>query len=219
MNVKDRVNGFLLQNKDNWEEKTVMVYCILNKIPYKFDFDGKVLEKGWIPVGSVQWVSNFIGHNVIPDYFPAFMSKYITRNIWYTDILPIDRNVFIKPSDVYKRFNGIESDKCRLCIPEPPYVCSDIVNFVNEFRYYVLNGKIIHSSWYVGIDDVEISTPELNVDIPSNWCGTIDMGITDAGKFELIECHHPFSCGWYGKNYNVYCNFLVDGWNYISNNR
>ena len=32
------------------------------------------------------------------------------------------------------------------------------------------------------------------------------------GKLTLVEAHEPFSCGWYGKDYDKYVYWLIEGW-------
>ena len=44
----------------------------------------------------------------------------------------------------------------------------------------------------------------------------VDFGMLENGKIELIESHHPFACGWYGKNHEEYAKFLTLGWKWIN---
>jgi hypothetical protein len=57
----------------------------------------------------------------------------------------------------------------------------------------------------------------LNIQWPEGWCGTADFGTLPDGKVELIECHPPIACGWYGKEHKLYAEFLAKGWKYMLN--
>jgi len=35
------------------------------------------------------------------------------------------------------------------------------------------------------------------------------------GKGSSLEAHPPFACGWYGKNTEIYLQWIIDGWIYL----
>jgi hypothetical protein len=215
-------NGFALANGDtSFEANRLSLYCSLNDIPC---IRVKNCPDNFVPSGSVEWCLKQLGKEIIPDYYPDWLSSYFNRKVWKEDKWPIDKKVFIKPSDKYKRFTGkaifVGSYKGK---KRGPYWCSEIVSFENEWRYYISNGKVLCGEWYWGD---EINTPKApNIDhihIPIEFCGTLDFGMMKVNetipyKFTLIEVHHPFSCGWYGKQEDdyIYFQWLVDGWKYM----
>ena len=89
-----------------------------------------------------------------------------------------------------------------------------MVNFTNEWRYYVSNGKVLASEWYFGDEINTPNAPILNIDFPYNFCAAVDMGMVN-DNLTLVEVNHPFACGWYGKNHEQYAQWLVDGWDYM----
>jgi len=38
------------------------------------------------------------------------------------------------------------------------------------------------------------------------------------GKLALVEANHPFACGWYGKEHEIYLEWLSKGWEYMLKN-
>lgn len=189
-----------------------------NEYIVKVFMDTIEIPDNYIPIGSVEWVEGYLGKFIKPDYFPNFLNQFLYRKIWISN--SSDHKLygkFIKPADRYKLFDGFIFTGDQENKFSGEYWVSDVVNFVNEFRYYVTRGKIIFSSWYKGDND-ELKPPELDFKIPNTWSGTIDMGYLDTGEFALVECHHPYACGWYG-NYNngkIFIDWLVNGWEYIN---
>jgi hypothetical protein len=52
----------------------------------------------------------------------------------------------------------------------------------------------------------------LNIDWPKGWCGAADFGRLSSGEIALVECHHPYACGWYGEDHSAYVIWVVEGW-------
>ena len=94
---------------------------------------------------------------------------------------------------------------------------------MDEWRIYVTDGKMLAHYWYDGSDwDNEPEMPAFpEVIIPKGWCGSIDMGILTTGEFALVECHMPYSVGWYGglSVAGIYEEFSRKGWEYMKKRR
>lgn len=189
--------------------------------------------EGFIPVGSVEWVEQSIGQRK-PDYYPEFTKKYWGREIWqrneWEEVVKDTCEkglVFIKPADRHKRFEAGLSNFMTRSRVEPdeqeysngPYWCSGFVKFVNEWRYYVANGEVLCGWWYQGDNDTG-RAPELpsDLEIPFNFCGALDFGVTGDGKFRLVENNLPYAIGWYGPSSenDKYYQFITEGWNYLN---
>ena len=168
-----------------------------------------------MPSGSVEWCLKSLGKNIIPNYYPEWLSNHLYRKVWKEDKWPLGKKVFIKPADKYKRFTGFETTGTYKKKKKPPYWCSEIVEFVNEWRYYISGGKVLTGEWYWGDEINTPDAPELSINIPEAFYGTLDFGITKTGNFSLVEAHHPFACGWYGKQHEIYLQWLIDGWNHL----
>lgn len=218
MNWKDHCKGFGIQKTHcDWEGKSLSIVGSLHQIPYKLVCDAKHVPDGWVPSGTVPWVTSVLGKEIIPNYFPSFLISYVTRKIWKADKWPLQK-VFIKPADRHKRFTGFVTSGTYCKKKRGPYICSDIVHFTNEWRYYVAYGKLIGAYWYWGDKDEPVDAPKLDIMWPENWCGTADFGTFSDGRIELVEAHPPIACGWYGKKHEEYAEFLTLGWNWLTNN-
>ncbi len=183
--------------------------CLVADIPFKRIQENEQAPEGYVPVGSVEWVQSILKFNPIPDYSPYFLTNYLHRSILYCSNVNTDKPIFVKPADTYKRFEGFVYTG-EQALPAGPYILSDVVNFVNEWRYYVSNGTVLASEWYKGRE--ECPAPEIHTHWPSDYCGAVDFGELDSGIIALVESHHPFACGWYGDNHEAYIQWLIDGW-------
>jgi hypothetical protein len=104
-----------------------------------------------------------------------------------------------------------------------PYYVSDVVNFVDEWRYYYAKGKLLCSWWYSGnektCEDFPHGPQELE-GVPDDFHGAIDMGLLDTGDFAIVESQDPYAIGWYGEqnaeDIEKYYTFLEDGWKFLN---
>jgi len=209
--------GFALQEgycASSKEALAVHYYAMMQKIPVKIFGNAKMIPYGFVPSGSVEFCEQYLGRTVTPDYYPEFLKDHLHRRVWKADNWP-KQLVFVKPADKYKRFNAfITSSHLK---PQPvPFWCSEVVHFIEEWRYYVADGIVLTSEWYAG-DEVNMpDAPKfVTVEIPKGYCGALDFGILSTGEFALVEAQHPFACGWYGKNHDLYVEWLVRGWDYM----
>jgi hypothetical protein len=176
------------------------------------------IPSDYVPSGSVEWCEFQLGKTIIPDYYPDWLSDYFGRKIWKQDKWPLGQKVFIKPADRHKRFighittgtYGTYKGKKR-----GPYWCSEIVSFTDEWRYYMADGKIIGNGWYSGDEINTPAAPELNLQIPTDFCGAVDFGRTLDNRLLLVENNSSYACGWYNKDANAYARWLIAGWDYI----
>lgn len=215
INLKGYIGFALMRGDRSIEASKLELYCSLNNIPViRVDKDISCSDE-YIPCGSVDWCLTCLGKEIIPDYYPDWLSGFLYRKVWKADRWPLGKKVFIKPADKYKRFTGFATTGTYKKKKKPPFWCSDIVYFVNEWRYYVADGKILCGEWYSGNESLTPEAPELNIDIPKDYCGAIDFGVVGINKIALVEAHHPIACGWYGKDIELYARWLVSGWDYM----
>ena len=208
---------FAIQYSDHTskEASAIIQYCIMERHPYKMVKETKSIHENFIPVGSVEFCIEYLGVKVTPDYYPDFLKEHLHREVYRTSEWPLNKKVFIKPSDKYKRFNGFITNGGYRKKKKPPYWCSEVVDFVNEWRYYVSNGEILTGEWYYGDEINTPNAPEISLNLPEGYCGCIDFGELSNGNMALVEAQHPFACGWYGKDYNKYTEWIVNGWEYM----
>jgi hypothetical protein len=213
------VSGFAFQRGDGSREvQAVSFYANMQRIPRCFFRRAEDVPVGWVPVGNVTWVGACLRRAPEPDYYPDFLRPWLHRDVWRAEKWP-NKVVFAKPADCYKRFTGFVGGLGRKGRKRGPLWCSDVVKFVNEWRYYVANGRVLTAHWYAGDEVLTPDAPSLPNDIvwPLGWCGAVDFGQMSDGRVALVEAQHPFSCGWYGRlgEGRVYAEWLVDGWRWL----
>ena len=227
---------------ETFEESLIKEFCRENE-NYGIKYSRKLPDdmSNIIPVGSVEWCEHKY-KNIIPKYYPSFLQKYFRRNIWKTTYKELlskklpDNGLFIKPATKYKKWNGfilkMENMNEQQIEDDEEIYCSEVINIINEWRYYILNGEIIGAAWYDGnISDEDVLNglakppPQLPDDLLTkikneNYSGVLDMGETfvDENILVLIEACHPYAIGWYlGKNtHNELCKFLIEGHKQLS---
>ena len=239
--------GFkILKGDHSSEANSLSIYCLMNNITllkvdklfkpsgigaygssgteelHKAILVKEDIEKDYIPCGSVEWCLELLDKKVVPDYYPSWLEDSLYRNVWKSNEWILGRKLFVKPQDKYKRFTGFVTTGTYKKKKKPPFWYSDVVHFTNEWRYYISGGIIDVAAWYYG-DEVNTPDPPLFPardalkDIPKDFCGAIDFGMTKEGNFTLVEVQHPFACGWYGtqETVHLYLQWLVDGWIYM----
>lgn len=176
------------------------------------------VPEGFIPAGTVEWCEKFLPvEKATPDYYPEFLESYLYRKVWRTDKWPFSPGIFIKPADRHKRFTGFITLGGYRKKKKPPYWCSEVVHFENEWRYYIADGKVLTGEWYSGDDVNTPDAPSLDIPIPEGYCGAVDFGMLKTGELALVEANSPYACGWYGKDHKLYIEWLIKGWKYLTN--
>lgn len=212
-----------------YEEEIVKKFCDKNS-SYKYLYLKSPLKNS-IPIGSVEYCEKVYG-NITPCYYPEFLKKYLNRDIYLDKYDPNKSycNLFVKPADKYKKFNGTTNFKskynkgCKIW-------CSDIIKFINEWRYYIADGHMIGSAWYDGnitnedyfnnlIPPAPILPNSLKIYLRDiKYCGVLDFGIVNINNkntLTLVEACHPYGVGWYLNNEDdKYINFLISSDNYL----
>lgn len=176
------------------------------------DYDGLIS-------GTVETIELALGP-LVPKYFPDWTFPFIGRAVSYVNSKDLLKPpCFLKPSDRFKRFDGFVWDGVWSLLPAPPFEVQDVIHVISECRYYVTNGEVVVNGWYSPTLENEIESPELpaGLEIPSDWSGTIDVGMTSDNPSLIIECHPPCACGWYGESsdFMIFGKWLEDGWNFL----
>ena len=158
---------------------------------------------------------------------PEELEKYTGREIRYMTMGEFKKDtqmpVFVKPARRSKEFQaGVltkQEYKNSFFGSHPddtPVLVSEVVDFVSEYRGYVIDGKLKGIKHYMG--DFRIF-PDMNVndnaikDYKSQPAGySIDFGITSDGRTLLIECNDGWSLGNYGLNDVTYSTLLAKRW-------
>lgn len=170
------------------------------KIIYTDKLEYKESWKKCIPVGSIDFVSDFLKmyHNkdVKPINVPEELFKYCNRNIFNGTEKDIIGEKFVKSNDKIKSFTNICSEA-----PEGNYQISDLIEIDSEYRCFVYNKELVGIKNYSGDFTIFPDIIKINEMISEyKSCPiayTLDIGINKDGVF-VIEVHDFFACGLYG---------------------
>ncbi len=186
-----------------------------------------------IVVGGMLMMAHVFAQDgiTLPNYnYPKELEKYLGRRIWtvkckdlYKEQLPI----FIKPVKE-KAAKGVvvrsweDAEDYKMLDPESEIICSDVVNFVSEWRCFIWYGRIVGIQNYFGNSDVRCDYTVLNAavidygNMPSGC--SLDFGVTDDGRTLLIEMNDGFAIGCYGLQDTSYAKLLSARWAEITGN-
>lgn len=177
-------------------------------------------------VGTVETRLHDFGIDTsLPDY-PEELNKYLGRRIWSATINEINDNtnlwpVFVK-SKKNKRITGVvvNSPKdligCGSFYENQDCYCSEVVNFLAEWRVFVRYGQIIDvrpykGDWHVHYDaDIIESAVRDYTSAPNGYA--MDFGLTADGRTLLVEVNEGYSLGSYGLYYPEYAKLLSARW-------
>lgn len=166
--------------------------------------------------------------------YPEELEKYFDRKIWQTTFNTIMNdnqhwNVFIKPKDHTKHFNGKIFKEFKdfigiINVEEDINVwCSEVVNFVSEWRCFIRYGEIVDVRYYRGAWNSKI---DLNIvenaikdftKAPAAYA--LDFGVDKNGKMRLVEVNDGYSLGTYGMESVKYAKFLSARWSELTNTK
>ena len=158
-------------------------------------------------IGPIRSRLNDFGKSIENIDYPQELNKYLGRKIWLSTSNTINSNpdlwpVFMKPIE-NKRFKGrvIASPKdlirCGSYYEDYPVYCSEVKDFIAEFRVFVLYGEIIDVRRYSGRWDVHCDKAIVEacvhdfINAPNAYA--LDFGITSDNQTLLIEIKLPQS--------------------------
>jgi hypothetical protein len=135
---------------------------------------------------------------------------------------------FVKPKTNTKLFTGfvLESDVDFFQLLNLPgkteLYCSQVVNWISEYRIFVSSGKIVGLKNYSGEDSnnldlnfVQNAINTLEESPEKTKAYTLDFGILSDGETTLIEWNDAFAIGSYNLNSEIYTDFLLERWKEI----
>lgn len=162
---------------------------------------------------------------------PESLFKYAGRGFTYDNLGHIRMLAFtgrlvypffLKPVYAKRFVAGIikNDEQLRAFLKDIPdteeVMVSTIVNFISEYRGYVVKGELKGIKHYIG--DFRVF-PDMKIidaavadfkDAPAGY--SIDFGITDKGETLLVECNDGWSLGNYGLEDSKYVSLLVARW-------
>jgi hypothetical protein len=165
-----------------------------------------------------------------PLNIPESLLPFAGRRVWQSTLGEVrgrfaggtGEAVFVKPLASAKEFAGLvirgEADLKRVqhLDDELPVQAAEVVEFVSEWRYFVLRGNVVEVAHYKGDCFVH---PEAGIvrravaeyrAAPAAY--GLDFGVTADGRTLLIEANDGFSLGCYGLDAVVYAEMLEARW-------
>ena len=169
----------------------------------------------------------------LPNDYPTSLEGFLHRRVWTSTLGEVTSKlmdglggpVFVKPRSRSKRFTG--------CVLEPgvdfhqiagvsraePVWCSTPVEWVSEYRAYVVGSKIVSVDWYSGdksrpVDQREVERALSCLDAAGqSYAGYgIDFGVLADGVTALVEMNDGFSLGAYSIGAESYTDLILARW-------
>ena len=174
-----------------------------------------------------------LGVHPEPLDYPEELLSFAGRKIWKSTLFDVTQNVtdainkeschiFVKPLKDVKRFRGTVLNRCEDLIKLGGGVddidiwCSEYVQFVSEWRLWVLHGEIIGINPYQGawdvFPDVEILKKAVTAFKSAPSAYALDFGITSEGKTLLVEVSDGYGLMSYGLHPEKYIQILITRW-------
>jgi len=187
-------------------------------------------------ITAVRHGLSIIGATLPPPLdIPDELIPYTKRNIQNTTIKKAMENatfpLFVKPKKP-KLFTGaVSSCKEELEIfkflaiegDELEIQTSSVVNFVSEYRAFVIGGHMYdcrkYSGDYRAIPDFDFIEETIKNYKSQPIAYGIDFGVTDKGETMLIEANDGYSLGTYGFDCYNYFRMVCMRWNELLNNK
>ncbi|MCP3926155.1 MAG: ATP-grasp domain-containing protein [Desulfobacterales bacterium] len=231
------------QNKLKIEEELLCSYLERKSIPVEFitqkqiDRRRLLIERDTLVVGDISCVSGALKQLKIdvpePNSYPDSLKVFLYRKVWDSTLsklmFKIDHGgsdpVFAKPADSLKRFTGQvfrnSNDFYFLhsVSKKTKIHCSEVVNWVSEYRVYVVNSEIREVSYYDGDESIKIDNEIVEKSISAldkvneSYAGYgIDFGVLDTGETALIEMNDGYGLGAYNIGSKDYSELIIARW-------
>jgi hypothetical protein len=174
----------------------------------------KPFHSSYVPVGSVEFVSEFLKHfyNISPKpkNIPDELFQCVNRPVFNGTEKDVEKLVndkwFIKSNDKIKGYTELVKidDTNRPKLPKGNYQFSEFIKIDSEWRAFVYQSKLVGLQNYSG--DFTVFPNVFTIkDFISNYKSapvayTLDVSVEEFNHFktDVIEVHDFFSCGLYG---------------------
>lgn len=207
--------------------------CLALGIPvrtFKAAYSIEDNEPGDLVVGTLDDVEitlDRLGVRPAPLDYPEELTEFLGRKIWRSTLFTITSHedcwhVFVKPIYDVKRFSGTVLDECKDLIKlgggleDIEVWCSERVNFLSEWRLWVVGGEILGLVPYAGRWDLFPDTDVLRRAVAAYHSApaayTLDFGVTDRGETLLVEASDGFALRSFGLEPEKYVRFLAARW-------
>jgi hypothetical protein len=195
------------------------------------EFGPDCMPVGEIPLMLASFAKVGVGYAHLR-YIPPELLPFADRRIWTSTLKEVRQSVadgntlFTKPLEgTPRRFKGqvlrAYRDLIRTasCEPDMPVWCSELVDFVSEYRVFVMQKDVVGLKHYAG--DFRVFPDFKVIDTALSHYQTqpagfgIDFAVTRDGRTLIVEQNDGFSIGCYGLHQVTYANLLEARWSEI----
>jgi hypothetical protein len=169
----------------------------------------------------------------VPNDYPVSLQPLLCRRVWSSTVRRLidelhggtGRPAFAKPSDRLKRFTGrvfaTPDDLFYLegASRSMPILCAEVVDWLVEYRAYVIRGEVVGILHYGGnpaidIDRVVVADAVRHLEQSGEATAGygIDFGVLADGRTALVEWNDGFSLGSYGLEPGLYTELILARW-------
>jgi hypothetical protein len=168
-----------------------------------------------------------------PNDYPKSLLPFMHRQIWTSTLGDVERRViegngeaiFAKPADRRKSFTGrafgsMDDFREIGSVSRRQEVwCSEIVEWISEYRVYVIGEKIVSIDLYAGDSDVALDSATVEEalaayrdsgEAPAAY--GIDFGVLATGQTALVEANDGYALGAYKIAAGAYTDVLLTRW-------
>ena len=159
-----------------------------------------------------------------PDSLTEYFNRKIRRGI-LDEVYRSTERVFVKPVQ-QKLFTGFVWEGFKSAVSRTPGLpgntevwISECVEFLSEYRTFVLDGKILDCRRYKGdwskapdkrMLETAVDIYSMGCDSPRAFC--LDVGITNIDPCCLVEVNNAYAFGHYGLQSELYAQMLEATW-------
>ena len=219
---------YLLQQEDVLrKEKNIILLGDYPHVSVSYDNLPSVeLNNTLIPIGSVEFANKYcLLYNIaLPKNisYPMELVSFLKRKIKQGAFGGADDNEFVKPIKTTLFTGALKKEITESVDDDEPVWISDTVEFIAEFRCYVIEGKLVGYQRYDDTDEeVDFDVDTVNSMIeqytlqPIGY--SIDVGIVN-GETVLVEANDGWSLGYYpwgNMTTEKYVELITKRWNQI----
>jgi len=168
-----------------------------------------------------------------PNDYPKSLEPYLHRRVWASTLGTMEQRylqdhseaLFIKPADRCKSFTGrmfSDLDDFRVIgstSRRQDVWCSEPVEWLSEYRVYVIGPRVVSVDRYRGDPDVmldlaivEVALKTLRAAGEAHAAFGIDFGVLSTGETALVEMNEGYSLGAYQIPAPMYTDLLMARW-------
>lgn len=187
--------GYMQKEKNAFR----MCDCKIENISY--DSLSTMTSHNYIPIGTVEYVEKYCQLNgiTLPKNisYPTELCAYLKRQIHQSQFQYAKDNEFVKPIKTKVFTGGIKRELSEPVSDTEPVWISEPIDFLTEFRYYVIDRAIVGYSQYN--DGEDTTEPDISIvrDMVNDYkdspiAYSIDVGVS-GGDTVLIEVNDGWS--------------------------